>query len=369
MTRPALALIVLSGTAFANLGAVTRTPAVGGLASPMGTPLEVRAETLAFTCTAVADTPSCRFVATYDVTNPTAQRQRATVAFIGRRTRGVELVERANATFRLLSEEEAADFGAQWSAGFEARAPVLDLTLEAGASTTITATGTLLPGRLTVPSYLRDATTVRHPLLGQRTSLPTTFDLEYLLSPLRSWAGAPRISVSLNTPGDWGAPEVLVTDTGSPTPRLVTGTDFVLDSAISERLAIRVTLPPRQLFSGGILVGLGGSVLSPSGLKFRIGGEFAAPGWLLWSLCAETNFTTQYVVVPAAEAVLDSLLNVVPSFGVGLGVPVRVTPSADVGGRVQLSLHWPWVGAVFALDVFPAQRSPVQVSILGQVGL
>jgi hypothetical protein len=100
-----------------------------------------------------------------------------------------------------------------------------------------------------------------------------------------------------------------------------------------------------------------------------LGSEFTAPGWLLWSLCMETNVNTQVLVVPAVESVSDSLLGVIPSFGFGLGVPVRILPSPGVGGRAQLSLHWPWVGAVFALDVFPAQPSPVQFSLFAQVGL
>lgn len=370
MTRLLLAVVFFSsGQAFANLGAITRDPAIGGLTGSRGTPLEVRAETLDFSCRAVRDEPICRFVATYDVVNPTTQPQRATVAFIGTRTQEVEVVESSKATHRVLSAEEAAPFLAEWNAAFDPKAPALEFTLEPGAATTITATGILLPGRLTVPSYVRDATVVRHPLFGAPTSRPTTFDLDYLISPLRSWAGSPRVSVSVTTPETWGAPEVTVKDTGASSPRVVTGIDFVLESSVTERLSIRVTLPRPRLFAGGLMAGLGGTVVAPSGLRFRIGGEFAAPGWLLWSLCAETNFNDQYVVVPAAEAVVDSLLNVIPSFGFGLGVPVRVLSSPGVGGRAQVSLHWPWVGAVFALDVFPAQSSPVQFSIFAQVGL
>ena len=367
--RLALAFAIVSSSAFANLGAITRDPAIGGLTGTAGTPLEVRAETLDFTCRAVGEEPICRFVATYDVINPTTQPRTATVAFIGTRTHEVEVVESSKATYRVLSAAEAAPFLAEWNAAFDAKAPALEFTLEAGAATTITATGILLPGRLTVPSYARDATVVRHPLMGARTSRPTSFDLDYLLSPLRSWAGSPRVSVSVTTPDTWGAPEVTVKDTGAEAPRVVTGTDFVLESSVTERLSIRVTLPRPRISAGGMMVGLGGTVVAPSGLRFRLGGEFAAPGWLLWSLCAETNFTNQHLVVPAAEAVVDSLLNVIPSFGFGLGVPVRIMPSPGVGGRAQVSLHWPWVGAVFALDVFPAQPSPVQFSIFGQVGL
>lgn len=369
MSRLLLALVsLLSGQAFANLGAVTRDPAIGGLTGTRGTALEVRAETLDFTCRAVNDEPICRFVATYDVINPTTQPQTATVAFIGTRTHEVEVVESSKATYRVLSAAEAAPFLAEWNAAFDPKAPALEFTLEAGAATTITATGILIPGRLTVPSYARDATVVRHPLFGARTSRPTSFDLDYLISPLRSWAGSPRVSVSVTTPSAWGPPDVTVKDTGATALRSVTGPDFELDSTVSERLSIRVTLPPKKVFAGGVMVGVGGSVLSPSGFVARFGGEFAAPGWVLWSLSNEIG-PGRVLFVPAAEAVVDSLLNLIPSFGFGLGVPVRVLPSLGVGGRAQVSLHWPWVGAVFALDVFPAQRSPVQFSIFAQVGL
>ncbi|MDP3236646.1 MAG: hypothetical protein Q8N26_27890 [Myxococcales bacterium] len=368
MTRLLVALVsLLSGLAFANLGAITRDPAIGGLTGTAGTPLEVRAETLDFNCRAVVDEPICRFVATYDVINPTTRPQTATVAFIGTRTHEVEVVESSKATYRVLSAEEAAPFLAEWNAAFDPRAPALEFTLEPGAATSITATGILIPGRLTVPSYVRDAAAVRHPLISARASLPTTFDLDYLLSPLRSWAGSPRVSVSVTTPDTWGAPEVTVKDTGASSPRVVTGPDFVLESSVTERLSIRVTLPRPRLY--GMMLGLGGAVLAPSGPRLRLGGEFAAPGWLLWSLCAEIDFSSRYVVVPAAEAVVDSLLNIIPSLGFGLGVPVRIFSSPGVGGRAQVSLHWPWVGAVFALDVFPAQRDAVQFSIYVQLGL
>ena len=114
----------------------------------------------------------------------------------------------------------------------------------------------MIPGRLAVPSDVRDATVTRHPLFGARTSQSTSFDFDYLISPLRSWAGSPRVSVSVTTPDAWGAPEVTVKDTGAASPRVVTGPDFVLESSVSERLSIRVTLPRPRFFAGGLMVGL-----------------------------------------------------------------------------------------------------------------
>ncbi len=66
-------LTLLSATAVANISAVRRDPAIGGLFGTLGTPLEVLFEPLHFSCTAVANEPVCRFVATYAITNPTAR--------------------------------------------------------------------------------------------------------------------------------------------------------------------------------------------------------------------------------------------------------------------------------------------------------
>jgi hypothetical protein len=40
-----------------------------------------------------------------------------------------------------------------------------------------------------------------------------------------------------------------------------------------------------------------------------------------------------------------------------------------VGGRAQLSMHWPFVGLAAALDVFPYTVGQVRVSLFAELGL
>jgi hypothetical protein len=72
--------------------------------------------------------------------------------------------------------------------------------------------------------------------------------------------------------------------------------------------------------------------------------------------------------VPMVTAATDSIFVIIPSVGLGVGVPVQLAPDLRVGGRVALDVHFPLIGFVAALDLYPT-AGLYQVSLLGQVGL
>lgn len=333
MTALALALLL------ANISASRPDPAEGGLhATP--TPLHVAHETLDLACADGGEGPLCTFTATYALENPTAEAQTVDLEFVGSHV--------SNVRFALSSEPVASEDG-------RAR-----LTVSAAAAL-LTVTGALAPGRYHVPSYGKSAVATRHPLLGSEVPRSNVFDLTYELSPVRSWAGTPpRVTVTLTHPIAW---RVTLHEQPTADGKLT----LEVDAAQVERLRARLELPGPRLFNGGLFIGAGGAVLNR--FRFRAGYEIAAPEWLLHSLAVETDFTSALAFIPAVHAASEGLLVLIPSLSAGLGLPIEVRPSLRVGARLQLTVHWPFVGFVAALDVFPGTRDPVQVTLTGQVGL
>src|SRR5690606_9904382 len=106
--------------------------------------------------------------------------------------------------------------------------------------------------------------------------------------------------------------------------------------------------------TGGVFAGIGGHLDDATGIRTRVGGELAWRHRYFASLALEIEWDAarSVVIVPAVAAASHWYL-FVPSVGVGLGVPMRVSPSFEVGGRVQLDAHFGPVGAFVAFDWYP----------------
>lgn len=378
--RLALAATLLSATvAHANIAAARPDPAVASGLETEGTALAVTAEDLAVTCVEARGEPACTFTARYTVHNPTDAPQAALAAFASVRAEDVHVLQDGAAIDRELSADERTRLK-------RGPAPVPDealsrrgftLTLAAGASTQLVVTGQLRPGRFFVPSYATSPVETRHPLLGSAGPRSTTFNLDYLVSPLRSWAAQPPVHVAVTLPKTWTTRFHVLSkrDANELKPALDAAGEsvtarFTLDGARDDQLQVALELPERVFFNGGVLLGVGGAFDSTQRLRLRAGYQVAAPQWWLYSLVAETDARRELLLVATVEVASPSLLVVIPSASIGLGLPVRVLPDVRAGGRVQLSLHWPFVGVVAALDVFPgAARDVVQFSLLAQLGL
>jgi hypothetical protein len=152
------------------------------------------------------------------------------------------------------------------------------------------------------------------------------------------------------------------------------GARTVLTRAMSTGEARDVELtshvPPARggLRFGGPLLAIGGTVQGNRGPRGRVGLELAGPGWVLYSLSADTDFKRRFIVTPLAEAASPAIL-FLPSCGIGVGAPVQVAPEPRPGVRIQGDMHFYPVGLVLSGDVYPrAGSSPVTAdfSVLAQ---
>jgi hypothetical protein len=110
--------------------------------------------------------------------------------------------------------------------------------------------------------------------------------------------------------------------------------------------------PPEQgprLVNGGPYIELGGTF--DVGFRGRLGYEVGYRGWMIGSLSVGSDFDEDLIVTPLVEAASPSVI-FIPSFGVGLGAPIRVRPDLSAGIRIQLVATWP-VGFVTTFDYWP----------------
>jgi hypothetical protein len=385
----ALTLTAAGASARANMAAIQRDPARLGAPGTTGpNPLRVEHEKLTLTCSDSRGQPVCAFEARYTVSNPHRTRHEVAAAFLGVHTRGVTIAidgrapteQPSAAEIRAIVAEaekaadEAPHVGVRGQRNAEVDRWGFVLVTQPGARHEIVVRGEILPGRRFIPSgYTMPAVQARHLLFGSRTPEKSVFDLEYLVAPLRTWRGDPRIDVRIVYPSRWrlsiaGDRGWSTASAGSSkvvTARLASHeAPPVLDLEIEERAPL--------LTPGGVLVGIGGS-FAPGGPRprGRIGYEIAAPRWLLYSLTADTNFRDRFIVTPMVEAASPAII-VVPSAGLGIGAPIQISPDPRAGVRFQADAHFYPVGIVTSVDVYPrvgALRGFTEVSVLAQIGL
>lgn len=358
--------------------------------------LRVVSEELELACEEERGEPVCRFTARYRFVNPSTTRQVALCAFYGVRASELELVQDGRAVGRPLTPEQVRrlDAAAATHRGVgEVTRAGMELSVEAGRTAEVTVRGRLAPGRYFSPSYALPVPRSRHLLLGGKPERSNTFHLDYLIAPIRSWGPAPAIAVTVRRPARWEltlacprrGPEAASQPRRSAPPiaascpavrRELDGATVIERLTLAgeevDELGLVIQLPPRILYNGGVLAGIGGNLDDSGGLRARFGYEIAAPEWLLLSLSVDTNFKDDLVLTPTIEAATPSVL-ILPSLGLGVGMPVRLVEERRVGVRVQLTVHWPILGWVTCFDIFPGQgfSEPrrFQVSMLAQIGL
>jgi hypothetical protein len=394
-----LLLALAAPPARANIAQARPNPALlDGPRLDGASALRVLGEELELDCEEERGEPICRFTARYRFVNPSPTRQVALAAFYGVRTSELELVQDGRAVGRQLTAEQAQrlDRAAATGRGLgDVTRAGMELSVEAGRTALVTVRGRMAPGRYFSPSYALPVPRSRHLLLGGKPERSNRFHLDYLIAPIRSWGPAPAIAVTIRRPARWelalGCPRGSAGDSLegararplAPRPTTCPAIRREHDGRrVVERLTIAggevdelnlaIELPPRLLWNGGVLAGIGGNLDDSGGLRARFGYEIAAPEWLLISLSVDTNFRDDLVLTPTIEAATPSVL-ILPSLGLGVGMPVRLVEDRRVGVRVQLTVHWPILGWVTCFDIFPGQgfSEPrrFQVSMLAQIGL
>lgn len=372
-----LATLTLSPPARANAPAplVRADRNEGGAFVARPTSLVVEHEDLSFRCNG----DDCAFQAVYHVVNPTDAREEVLGAFYGiaadqltatadgadaRRTLCPDQMSTVDNAVAVLDQELARDDVARQ--GFY-------LAVDAHARATLVFAGRMqsvvfdtrsdVLGEFAFPPLA-----TRHLWLGTRATEDTTDEYAYALSPIRSWAGSPTIEVTVRCPSAryWPADQagwaVSEQDGDLVARRTIAAAD-------ASTLRFRVVHPGTIVLNGGPMIGLGGRIDGTGEFRARLGYEGALPWWVIWSASVETSFKGTTTVVPLGEVATPDLIFVIPSLGLGAGVPVQIRQGAGtyVGARMQLTVSFPVLSMVLPVDVFPGASSDVwQVGLFGQ---
>lgn len=342
-------LLVLA-VAIAPRLAVAEAPPAPTLSAlgPAGvaTPLAVESASLRIDC---ESRDQCALEVRYAISNPTDARVAEKVAFAAMATQDLKVsVDDAPA-------EVATDDGPRARHSFA-------LTVGPNATAQVVVTRTLPPTIRRGSSYFEWAglaDVARHLVLAPHAPKIARVELDYVVMPFRRWSAVPKhLQVTLVLPDNWhpsldGAGTL---DTSrSPDGRTIH--EATVPTTI-HTLAIDIYIGElADGPTGGLFAGIGGNVDDATGIRTRFGGELAWRHRYFTSLALEIAWAEprSFVLVPAV-AIASPWMVFIPSFGVGVGVPVRVSPSFEVGGRVQLDAHLGVAGYFVAFDWYPGME-------------
>lgn len=377
-TAAAVAVLAAdAGPAHANIAAPPPPSRVSGIAPAADNAgLVVISADLVVDCT--DGQPGCGLQVTYALHNPAEVSLGGTAAFYSIDTDDVRVTLDGQASAHELTAAEAAGFDAAVAAA--SGAPPEDVnrsgfqvTLPPGGRGQVVVTGRLhrQPGRgyyMAVPGPA-----ARHRLLRRGAPNPATVRLDYLVAPIRTWARFPeRMTFTLRAPAGWSSS--LDGVDGATTERagaIATTRGTIATTTAS--IHLHLTLPRVTPIHAGLVLGVGGHVDNATGLRLRGGVEAGVAEVYLGSIAVELERgDAPGVVIVPAVALSSPWVIVVPSFAIGLGVPVRVSPDLDIGGRFLLDAHFGPLGMMMALDYYPGMDTDprrFQVALLGQVAL
>lgn len=399
----AAAALTFGSRAAANVAAPISDPGRIGPELAAQTPLVVREERLSFQCEEALGAPVCSFEARYQIENPTSEASGGRAAFYGLHAEDLVVKVDGQRSMTELSADDvkaldgevaAAEGSSPGPSRYRAEDASLTRTgftldVPAGGKKEIVVTGRIKPGVTRFSrGYVYTPAEGRHLLTHAGDIESRIFELEYLVSPIKSWAAVGRIDVTVSYPRSWtvyhsfyGSTERAAAEWSERVEgdRIIASTTAsgALDmKTIGNALELRISLPGAVAEHGGPFVGAGGVVGTSDarGFRARFGYEIAAPSWLIESLTVDTDFQRRVVVSPNIEAATPhiTMIPILPSFSAGVGVPIQIIPKATVGARLQAGVQiWP-VGFVTAIDIFPGLSSAegkLQGSLMGRFSL
>jgi hypothetical protein len=351
---------------------------LGGAFVIAPTSLVVEHEELSFRCDTVA---VCSFRAVYHVANPGDAREEVLGAFYGIAAQGVTIrADGLDARRQLTPEQRVASDAAvsaiepkvMSSYGESLRRTGFTLGVAGHARTELVFEGAMEPVLQDYgdnrEEFAIDAILARHPWLSTQARDDEGVAYAYALSPIRSWGGSPTIDVSVHL----GRGMRWATTEGAWTVG-VEGGGFVARTTVLARdasvLRFGMIEPGTTVLNGGPFVAAGGRV-GPAELRTRLGYEIACPRGVIYSAAVETSFHGRTTLVPLVEAATPDLIIIIPSLGLGAGVPVQLRSGAPtlVGARVELTVSFPVVSLVVPFDWFPggAGSEQAQIALLAQ---
>jgi hypothetical protein len=338
----------------------------------------VLGEELSFDCSGAEREEACGFEARYQLRNGTSEAEVIDAAFLGIRVSEVRVEfdgkplsvaeGQVNPPESTPSTGDAAQAPSspEEALGRLARTPVqrfgftLELPSERGGELVVR--GVVRLERRFLPSgYEWPAVQARHVLLSSARRA-SYWDIDYLLGPIRTWAGNPALHVTVRIPSEWevgSSPDAYASTLPEATGWQVRreGAQAVAERRLEAASApewLNIALMQRKPWwtPGGVQLGLGARLGNGSRFMARLGYQLAAPESFLHSLSVETDFREQLILTPLTQYATPQIL-IIPSLGLGVGVPVQVLPEARPGLRLLVDLHFGPVGAALSWDHYP----------------
>ncbi len=361
-----LAITLAPHLAAANAAAPPPAPKLSAVAvAGDKTPLAVDRASLRIDCRSRSE---CALEVHYTISNPTDAALGGTAAFYGMSTSDMNVRVDGQAANATIDETSGAAFDrsveqvAKFS-GLGSNVPRQGFAVSVAphASVQVVITGTLSANiRRGYDGFAPPPDRARHLALTPQPPRSARMQLDYLVAPIRTWGVAPKaMAFTFVHPASWkpyvsGAEDLQTTT--APDGRTVR--EGRVPTTI-DTLVIDVYLGETSSWlRGGVFVGIGGNVDDATGTRLRAGGELAIKRHFLASLAFETESgsPTSYLVIPAIHAATPWIL-IIPSLGAGVGVPLRVSPSFEVGVRFQLDAQFGPIGYFVAFDTYPGMEA------------
>ncbi len=175
------------------------------------------------------------------------------------------------------------------------------------------------------------------------------------------WRGTVLIDPKRNTPWEKTAAGLktvytpLGTDTAETSPRTAGLGVFGHDASLFQH--------------GGPQLSLGASLLDKTeSFRVRAEYEFGIDGYILPGIAIDADTEMGFLVVPRVE-VASPMVVIIPSFSVGLGLPIELSGDPDIGIRFLGGLQFGPVGFVANYDLFPGKGRADETSLLLRVSL
>lgn len=405
MRRAGAALAALSLLAFAERASANGpapysrdTGAVPGLVVERASPVTVEREDLAVDCAKNGATvhPACSFVATYHLVNPTDAEEELVGAFYtlerpSEHGRSDEQEQPARVEVRLDDVDVRADATGEQiermdaivsedpevrglragPAPMEFARSAFRIVLAGRRRAKLVFAGELRPTRYrdgaTRDGYLFPPIATRHPFgtnFGATEWTQSDAEFTYLITPITRWAGDPEVHIQVRHYAD--------TDFVPRTPRRYTrdarrtrdsGKDVVTETAVirassRQNLRFELAYDPPLLHPGGPVFGIGPRI-GREELRVRLGWEVGLGRSFILGASAETNFDEYVTGAVTIDGATASVLGIIPSLGLGLGVPLQLRQRTDprVGVRTQITISFAMVSFLFPVDIYPTPNS------------